>query len=93
MAKKSGGMFDPLIMMAIGALILAVLGIFAPYIGGTVEGSMPTLAVDSEWNATYNTDLPSTADSWGTLQSLLWAAATIMIVIVIIAYLRRGAQG
>jgi len=62
----AGSMMSPVISIATGLLCFVVLEIFAPTIAGTIEDAQPTLGVDSDWNKTYNTDLPSGAEEWTT---------------------------
>lgn len=70
-----------------GALIvgffLIIVGQLAPFFGGTLESATPTLGTTSEWNATYNTDLPSTADIWGNILTIAGAGITLYVIIVV----------
>lgn len=78
----------PLIAIAIGAVVLIAVMMFAPVIAGTIEESMPNLAEDSQWNASVNTDLPDTADTWTTISGLLVLCAIIIVISIAIYYIR-----
>ena len=74
--------------IAIGTLILIAVFMFIPYVGGTIEGSMPSLAADSDWNETHNEDLPNGADTWTTIASLLTLAAVVLVISIVILYFK-----
>jgi len=74
--------------IAIGALILIAVFMFVPYVGGTIEGSMPDLAADSDWNETHNADLPNGAETWTTIASLLTLAAVVVVISIVILYFK-----
>lgn len=78
----------PLIAIAIGAVVLIAVMMFAPVIAGTIEESMPNLAADSQWNSSVNTDLPDTADTWTTISGLLVLCAIIIVISIAIYYIR-----
>jgi len=80
---SSGGIMAPVMSIATGLLVFVVLEIFsrissakfsggyAPTIAGTIEAAQPDLGVDSDWNKTYNTDLPTGAETWTTKQGVI----------------------
>jgi len=74
--------------IAIGTLILIAVFMFVPYVGGTIEGSMPDLDADSQWNATTNTNLPDGAETWTTIASLLTLAAVVIVISIVILYFK-----
>jgi hypothetical protein len=82
------GPFDSLQSMAIGLLILAVIFMVVPLIGGSFEANMPSLGATSQWNATYNTKLTSGSTFWTGLSPFLYLAALVFIVFAILMYLR-----
>ena len=90
MARGEGGIgpFDSLQSMAIGLLILAVIFMVVPLIGGSFEANMPALGATSDWNATYNTKLTGGSDFWTGLSPFLYLAALVFIVFAILMYLR-----
>ena len=84
-----------LFKLAIGGIIMAVvflvLIMFVPTIMSSVETAQPDLAADSDWNSSFNTDLPDVADTYSSLSSILVAVVIIIIVgIAIFALLRMG---
>lgn len=73
---------------AIGALMYLIVTMFVPFVGGSVEGAMPALPVDSDWNATYNTDLPSAATTWVSINGFLTIAAIFAVMALVFMFLR-----
>jgi len=61
-------------------LLLVVIGQIIPFIGTVMEDATPDMAADSEWNKTYNTDLPEVSDTWGTLVTILGGALSLSAV-------------
>lgn len=59
---------DTLSYVAIGILVVAIIFMLVPVIGGTMDSSMPALGASSKWNATYNTALKTGSDFWQTLK-------------------------
>jgi hypothetical protein len=57
--------------LMISALVLIVFAQILPFIGGVMEDATPEMSATSEWNASYNTDLPSGADTWSTILNVL----------------------
>jgi len=68
---SSGGIMAPVMSIATGLLVFVVLEIFAPTIAGTIEDAQPVLGADSDWNKSYNTDLPTGAETWTTKQGVI----------------------
>lgn len=85
---EGGGMAAPLIGVAISLLIFVILEIFAPTIAGTIEEGQPDLGVTSEWNKTYNTDLPTGADTWTTVVRIIGAVFLVIVVTIAFFYLK-----
>lgn len=74
---------------AIGILTLAVVIMLGPTIGGSMEEAMPALSATSEWNSSYNTDIPTGAETWEQLVPFLIVVG-IVILAAIIIYVIRG---
>lgn len=92
MARGGGGGFpvlEVLVGVAISLLVLAVVFMIIPVIGGSFDTNMPALSATSEWNATYNTKLTSGADFWTGLSPFIYLAALVAIAFLII-YIIRG---
>ena len=88
---QSGWMMAPVLSIATGLLVFVVLEIFAPTIAGTIEDAQPTLAADSDWNKTYNTDLPTGSEEWTTNVRILGVVILIISISVAMYYLRSMA--
>jgi hypothetical protein len=89
MARGGGGFgLAALGGVAIAVLMLAIVFSLAPTIGGTIEGSMPALAADSDWNASYNTDLKTGGDIWAELSPFVVVVAFVMMAGIIFLVLR-----
>jgi len=80
--------FGLMVAAAIGALILIAVFMFVPFVAGTIENAMPDLPADSDWNATHNTGLPDTDETWATLAGLLVLAAIVLVITIVIMYLK-----
>jgi hypothetical protein len=81
---SGGGMMAPVLSAASGLLIFVILEIFAPTIAGTIQQGQPALPADSDWNGSYNTDLPNGANDWTT--NIRIAGVVILIIFVAIAF-------
>jgi len=84
---------NQLVGSAIGALILVVVFAVVPMVGSQVDDATGDLAADSEWNATYNTDLATGYGLWEDVGSMISLAAVIIVVGVVlgaIMYFRKG---
>lgn len=91
MARRGGGGGNPmgvLTAVAIGALIFIAILMFVPYVAGTIEESMPALGASSNWNATYNTDLPEPSETWTTVAALLTLCAVVLVISIAIMYFK-----
>jgi hypothetical protein len=65
------------------AFFMVVLGQLVPFFGSTFEGAQGDLGATSEWNASYNTDMPSTADTWGKVFTITGSGLGLLSIIVI----------
>ena len=88
MGGSGGGMMAPVLSIATGLLIFVILIIFAPTIAGAIEDAQPDLAADSDWNKTYNTDLPSGAAVWTQNVQILGVVVLIISIAVAMYYLK-----
>lgn len=52
--EGGGNVMDMLVWVAIGVLVLAILFMLIPVIGGQFEANMPALGATSNWNASYS---------------------------------------
>ena len=82
------GMMAPILSIATGLLIFVILVIFAPTIAGSIEAAQPDMAPGSDWNATYNTDLPSGVDVWTTNVQILGVVILIISIAVAMYFLK-----
>lgn len=76
----------------VGILVLAVIFMLGPVIGGQMDAAMPALPADSEWNATANEDLKTGADVWATLTPFLIIVGLVILAAIII-FVLRGVSG
>ena len=77
MALKIDATFGGILM---AGLLLVVIGQIIPFIGTVMEDATPDMAVDSEWNRTYNTDLPEVSSTWGTLVTVLGGGLSLSAI-------------
>ena len=68
------------VAILMSGLLLVLVGQIIPMIGVTMEDATPTAGATSEWNGTYNTDLPQTSDVWGDLVTILGAALSLLAI-------------
>lgn len=52
MREGGASLMDTLSYVAIGILVVAIIFMLVPVIGGTMDSSMPALGTTSKWNAT-----------------------------------------
>ncbi|HOS83059.1 MAG TPA: hypothetical protein PK445_10085 [Methanolinea sp.] len=88
MARGGGINIGMLVGAGVGILALAIVFMLGPVIGGQLESSMPTLPADSEWNATYNTDLKTGSDVWEMLTPFLLIVGLVILAAIIIMVVR-----
>jgi len=72
--------------MSILAFVIVVMS--GPLIGGTFEDTMPDLSATSEWNTSYNTDIPTGAQIWEQTIPFLIVCAIVIIAGLIIAIVK-----
>lgn len=87
--EGGGNVMDMLVWVAIGVLVLAILFMLIPVIGGQFEANMPALGATSNWNASYNTRLTTGATFWTGLSPFIFLAALVAVAFIII-YIIRG---
>ena len=87
----SGGMMAPVLSIATGLLVFVVLEILAPTIAGSIEQAQPTMSASSDWNGTYNTDLPDGVTEWTTNIQILGVVILIISISVGLYYLKNMA--
>jgi hypothetical protein len=81
---------------AIGVLMLVVVFSVIPLIGSEVDEATGDLAADSDWNSSYNADIPTGTDLWEDTGGMISLAAVIIIVgfvLSAIMYFRKGDSG
>jgi hypothetical protein len=64
----SAGPMNTIIAGFVGLLVIVAIVILGPVLAGTIEGAVDNvdLSPTSDWNRTYNTDLPSGEEMWST---------------------------
>ena len=70
--------------MAIGVLVLIVAFTIIPIVGNELDGAV-TLAADSDWNSTHNTEIPTGVDLWESVGGILKVGG---IIVVVVGFLR-----
>ena len=83
MASKGDVNITSYAKAGITLVILIMMGIF---IGGTFESATPTLAADSDFNRTHNTDLISPADTLNNIFTLLAGLFVLVVLLAIAKY-------
>jgi hypothetical protein len=89
MREGGASLMDTLSYVAIGILVVAIIFMLVPVIGGTMDSSMPALGATSKWNATYNTALKTGSDFWQTLSPFILIAALAGVAMIVV-YIVRG---
>jgi hypothetical protein len=77
-----------LITAVAGLIIFLVYLMIIPYIGGTVENTMPSTGVHSAWNSTYNTNLPQPSTIYTNVIPIVVACVTFIFLGLLFFYLR-----
>ena len=83
-----------LVGVAASILTIAVFFMLAPMIGGSFENSGPTLAADSDWNESYNADIPTGADFWtdnASFITIVVIAIMAGLIITVFTKMQKGA--
>ena len=82
------GMIAMLGSVAVAILIVCIVFMLAPTIGGTIENAQPALAADSNWNASYNTDIPTGAGIWTQTSPMVVVLIFVILAGIIFLVLR-----
>ena len=75
------------VMILVGLVVVVAVMTFAPTIGGQIEAAQPDLAPTSDWNATHNTNLPSSATTYTDNVGMITLLITIIIIAIALGYL------
>ncbi len=84
----SAGPMNTIIAGFIGLLVIVAVVILGPTLMGSIEEATPALAVDSNWNATYNTDLPDGSSMWTTNVTIGGVVILVFFIALAIYYIR-----
>ena len=66
--------------LVMAGLFLVVVGQIIPFIGTVMEDATPAAGAASEWNGSYNTDLPKMSSTWSTLVTILGGALSLSAI-------------
>jgi len=77
-----------LVTTVAGFLVLIIYLMIVPFVAGTVEGTMPALSPTSEWNSTYNTDMPATSSIYTSNIGIISACIAFVFLGLLFFYLR-----
>ena len=79
----SSGPMNTIIAGFIGLLVIVTIVILGPTLAGSIEAATPALAADSQWNSTYNTNMPDGSDMWE--QNVAIGAIVILVFFIALA--------
>ena len=82
--RRTDGDLWLLVGAGAGILALVVMLMLMPVIGGQFESSMPALDTDSDWNSSYNTDLPTGVQAYETLTPFLVIVGLVSLAMLVI---------
>lgn len=88
MVQPMGTPMALLITAIAGLIIFLVYLMIIPYIGGTVENTMPSTGATSMWNSTYNTALPQPSTIYTNVIPIVVACVTFIFLGLLFFYLR-----
>lgn len=83
--EDGGSPINGLIGAFIGLLVIVAVIILAPVLAGSLQAATPALPADSEWNSTYNADLPTGEEVW--TQNVAIGSIVILVFFVSMAIL------
>ena len=72
----------------VGLLVIVAIVILGPTLAGSIEGAVPALAADSDWNGTHNTDLPNGSTLWTTNVTIGGVVILVFFIALAIYYIR-----
>lgn len=83
----SAGPMNTIIAGFVGLLVIVAIVILGPVLAGSIEGATDNVALsaDSDWNKTYNTDLPSGEEIWTT--NVVIGGIVILVFFIALAIL------
>jgi len=83
-----GNPMNVIIGAFIGLLVIVAIVTLGPVLGSKLSDAMPTLAVTSNWNATYNTNLPRADEVWSDNVTLGALVILVFFIALAIYYIR-----
>lgn len=86
----SAGPMNTIIAGFVGLLVIVAIVILGPVLAGSIEGATDNITLDpaSDWNKTYNTDLPSGEDLWTTNVVIGGIVILVFFIALAIYYIR-----
>lgn len=90
----SAGPMNTIIAGFVGLLVIVAIVILGPVLAGSIEGATDNVALgaDSDWNKTYNTDLPSGEEIW-TTNVVIGGIVILVFFIALAIWLDYGIGG
>jgi hypothetical protein len=62
----SAGPMNTIIAGFIGLLVIVAIVVLGPVLAGSIQSSVPNLSASSQWNGSFNTNIPSGVAVWTT---------------------------
>jgi hypothetical protein len=92
MARREGGNtagpMNTIIAGFVGLLVIVAIVILGPVLAGSIQSAVPAMPANSEWNSTYNTDLPTGEEMWTTNVVLGGIVVLVFFIALAIYYIR-----
>ena len=81
----SAGPMNTIIAGFVGLLVIVAIVILGPVLAGSIQSAVPAMSPTSEWNATYNKDLPTGESIWTT--NVVIGGVVILVFFIALAIL------
>jgi hypothetical protein len=80
---------DYLVFVALGVMIMALIFMLAPVIGGKFEAVTPNLTASSAWNASYNSKIMTGASFYSGVVPFIYLGSLVSVAFTIIWIIRN----
>ena len=84
----SAGPMNTIIAGFIGLLVITAVVILGPVLSGAIQAAVPNQSASSQWNSSYNTNLPTGVAIWTTNVAIGGVVILVFFIALAIYYIR-----
>jgi hypothetical protein len=84
----SAGPMNTIIAGFIGLLVITAIVILGPVLAGSIQAAVPNQSASSNWNSSFNTNLPTGVAIWTTNVAIGGVVILVFFIALAIYYIR-----